>query len=160
MGIAWLFYMYAVGPAISSVPIFFLALLRFDYIFARSVGEIFPFIWIVIFQVLEQLSAIGETNGFPTRGSLTDLPTAPPPLAQLTMPGSYYQFDLPTAPPSQAQLTLGMSTFRFFVIEHFVFFPSQKNFVSIRFCLKYQKKTCFKYFDIELVTIYGGSIRY
>ena len=90
MGIAWLFYMYAVGPAIRSVPIFFLALLRFDYIFARSVGEIFPFIWIVIFQVLEQLSAIGETNGFPTRGSLTDLPTAPPPPAQLTMPGSYY----------------------------------------------------------------------
>ena len=38
------FYMYAVGPAISSEPIFFLALLRFDYIFARSVGEIFPFI--------------------------------------------------------------------------------------------------------------------
>ena len=44
-----------------------------------------------------------------------------------------------------------MSTFRFFMIEHFVFFfSSQKNFVSFRFCLKYKKITnVFEYFDIK-----------
>ena len=51
----------------------------------------------------------------------------------------------------QRQTVLGMSTFHFFMIEHFVvFFSSQKNFVSICFCLKYQKITnVFEYFDIE-----------
>ena len=38
----------------------------------------------------------------------------------------------------------------FFMIEHFIFFSSQKNFVSFRFCLKYKKITnVFEYFDIE-----------
>ena len=44
-----------------------------------------------------------------------------------------------------------MSTFHFFVIEQFVFYcPSEKNFVSFRFCLKYKnKKNVSKYFDIK-----------
>jgi hypothetical protein len=33
--------------------------------------------WVSLCQVLEELSAIAETNGFPTRGGLTDLPAHP-----------------------------------------------------------------------------------
>ena len=53
-----------------------------------------------------------------------------------------------------------MSTFRFFVMEHFVFFsPLKKTSFGFVFVCN-TKKNVFKNFDIELVTIYGGLIRY